>query len=136
MITLSVAQARIRRAGIQELAGDCFLSAEEILETIGHLDEFKEEQLLFGVYSSSSRWTVLTVRKLLFCFDEEPQALILNRDAEEIHRFYGTAGNKHAVDTVLLDGRKIWMKSVGLSSGIQNIVLMLQRLPDEVVLLP
>ena len=75
---------------------------------------------------------ILSVKKLYACYGGDPFYLVLNKDAEKIHEYVGRAGRKDFIDVELADGRKIWMKTVGLSCSIQNMILMLQNLPDGV----
>ena len=132
MITLNAVNARIKRKKIEEEAGDSYLSPSDIRDRIGYLREHCDEQCLFGIYDSPNKWTVLSVKKLYACYGGDPFYLVLNKDAEKIHGYSRRAGRKDFIDVELADGRKIWMKTVGLSCSIQNMILMLQNLPDGV----
>jgi len=131
MITLNAVNARIKRKKIEEEAGESYLSPPDIRDRIGYLREHFDEQFLFGIYDSPNKWTVLSVKRLYACYGGDPFYLVLNKDAEEIHEYSSRAGRKDFIDVELADGRKIWMKTVGLSCAIRNIILMLENLPDN-----
>jgi len=132
MITLNAVNARIKRKKIEEEAGESYLSPSDIRARISYFREHFDEQFLFGIYESPKRWTVLSVKRLYGCYGGDPFYLALNKDAEEIDEYSSRAGRKDFIDVELADGRKIWMKTVGLSCTIRNVMLMLQRLPDGV----
>jgi len=131
MITLNAANARIKRQNIEKQAGESYLSPSDIRDRIVYFREDFHEQFLFGIYDTPNRWTVLSVKKLYACYDGDPFYLVLNKKAKEIHEYSRRAGRKDYIDVELADGRKIWMKTVGLSCSIQNIILMLEQLPDN-----
>lgn len=134
MITLSVVKARMKRKRVKEIAGESFIAPERIVALIPFLEEFRNEQFLFGIYNSPKVWTVLSVRRLFGCYNGPPFSLIINKRAREVHNYVERAETKHVVDVVLNDGNRVWMKSVGMSCLFQNMLLMLQDLPDNVVL--
>src|SRR5215831_7668187 len=132
MITLNAVNARIKRQNIERQAGKSYLSQSDIRDRIVYFREDFNEQFLFGIYDSPNKWTVMSVRKLYACYDGDPFYLVLNKESEKIHEYSWRAGRKDFIDVELADGRKIWMKTVGLSCSIQNMILMLQNLPDGV----
>jgi hypothetical protein len=133
MITLNAANARIERQQIEKQAGESYLSPSDIRDRIGYFQEDCDEQFLFGIYYSPNKWTILSVKKLYACYGGDPFYLVfvLNKDAEKVDEYSRRAGRKDFIDVELADGRKIWMKTVGLSCSIRNIILMLQELPDN-----
>jgi hypothetical protein len=131
MITLNAVNARIKRKKMEEEAGESYLSPSDIRDHIGYLREHFDEQFLFGIYDSPNKWTVLSVKRLYACYGGDPFYLVLNKDAEKIDEYSSRAGRKDFIDVELADGRKIWMKTVGLSCTIRNIILMLEKLPDN-----
>lgn len=136
MTTLKMIKGRIRRKLVKELSGDNYISGDEILESIPYLQQFSDEQFLFGIKDSVNKWTVLSVNKLFAQYHGDPFSITLNDDADKIHDFYGKEGHKHKVDVVLDEKQRIWMKSEALSYSIQNIVMHLQKLPDRAYLEP
>ena len=131
MITLSAVNARIKRQKIEEGAGDSYLSPADVLDRIGWFRRDFDEQFLFGIYDHPNKWTVLSVNKLYACYGGDPFYLALNKDADKIDEYSRRAGRKDFIDVELAEGRKIWMKTVGLSCSIRNIILMLTKLPDN-----
>jgi hypothetical protein len=131
MITLNAANARIKRQQIEKQTGESYLSSSDIRDRVGYFQDDFDEQFLFGICDSPNKWTVLSVKKLYACYGGDPFYLVLNKDADKIHEYSRRAGRKDFIDVELADGRKIWMKTVGLSCSIQNIILMLQELPDN-----
>ena len=134
MITLNAVNARIKRKKIEKQAGESYLPSSDIRDRIGYFREVFDEQFLFGIYDSPNKWTVLSVRRLYACYGGEPFYLVLNKDTEEIDEHARNVGRKDFIDWELPGGRKIWMKTVGLSCSIRNIILMLEKLPDNAYL--
>lgn len=64
---------------------------------------------------------------LFACNEGEPFNICLAERGDEIHSFLEQDGHKLKDSPVLETGEEIWMKSPELSSGFQNIILMLQR---------
>jgi len=124
----------MRRKKIEEIAGDSFVDAESISTRIPYLAQFSDEQFLFGIYQSRDVWTVLSVRYLFASYGGAPFRLQINERSREVHEYVGRAGTKHVSDVVLADGASVWMKSVAMSCLFQNMLLMLEKLPDEAVL--
>jgi hypothetical protein len=131
MITLNAANARIKRQKTEKQAGESYLSSSDIRDRIDYFREDFDEQFLFGIYDSPNKWTVLSVRKLYACYGSDPFYLVLNKDTEEIDEYARNVGRKHFIDWELASWRKILMKTVGLSCSIRNIILMLEKLPDN-----
>ena len=131
MITLNAVNARIKRKQIEKQAGESYLSPSDIRDRIGYFGEHFDEQFLLGIYDSTNKWTVLSVKRLYACYGGDPFYLVFNKDAEKIDEYSRRAGRKDFIDVELADGRKIWMKTVGLSCSIRNIILMLEELPDN-----
>ncbi|WP_152610802.1 hypothetical protein [Ruegeria sp. ANG-R] len=125
--------ARVERKKIRQLAGNSYVDGSQIADKI-QLLKHGDERFIFGIFENSEQWTVLSVQSLFAAFDGKKTHLNIIKDGAQIHRYFGVDGNKHASDVVLPNGNKIWMKSVGLSSSIQNIMLMLQKLPEGSVL--
>lgn len=134
MISLSVIDARVKRQKIAEQAGDDFVSRNIVRSRIGALEKFSEQQFLFAIFQNETRWTAISVNKLIGCFDGELSELQIQGEADKIHDFFGETWGKEKSDVELADGRKFWMKSVGISCSFQNIMLMLQNLPEAISL--
>ena len=134
MITLGAVKARMKRKQIKQIAGENFIEPERILALIPYLERFRNEQFLFGIYESPRVWTVLSVRYLFGCYGGDPFSLRIRERANEVHTYVQQAGTKMVSDVRLRDGNTVWMKSVGMSSLFQNMLLLLQDLPDDVVL--
>jgi len=134
MISLSVIDARVRRQKIDEQAGSDFVSRDVIRSRIRVLENFPNQQFLFAIYQNENRWTAISVNKLIGCYDGELSELRIQGEAEKVHDFFGETGGKEESDVQLTDGRKFWMKSVGISCSFQNIMLMLQDLPEAITL--
>ncbi|MDD7973852.1 hypothetical protein [Roseinatronobacter alkalisoli] len=134
MISLSVIDARVRRQKIAEQAGNDFVSRDVIRSRIRVLENFPKQQFLFAIFQSEARWTAISVNKLIGCYDGKLSELQIQGETEKIHHFFGEVGGKEKSDVELADGRKFWMKSVGVSCSFQNIMLMLEGLPEAITL--
>ncbi len=134
MITLSVINARVRRQKIAEQAGDQFVPRDEITNRIRNLQKFPLHQFLFGIFDNNDKWTAISVRSIIGCYDGDISELKIQNEADKFHDFFGQSGGKEKSDVFLTDGRRFWMKSVGISCSFQNIILMLQNLPNDIVL--
>ena len=60
MISLNVAMARVKRQRIEEFAHESYIKSEDIFDSIPFLQEFGEEQFLFGIFQSEIRWTAIS----------------------------------------------------------------------------
>lgn len=134
MLTLNVIKARIRRQKIAEMAADSFLSPESIRDKISYLKNVNDTQFLFGIYDTPKKWTVLSVTKLFGCYNGEPFEFVMSLECEKIDDFIHEQNKKDFINIVLKDGRTIWMKSVGLSCAIRNVMEMLRVLSSDIVL--
>lgn len=132
MITLNAACARIRRQKIEEHAGNSFLHPDDILKEIPYLAKYKDQQFLFGIYSSASRWTVISVNYLYAAYDGEMAIVRLDTETDKIYKYFSV--NAFSSEIHLTDGRRIWMKSPELSSLILNVLQMLQKVPCGTIL--
>jgi hypothetical protein len=131
MISLNAANARIKRQKIEEQAGESYLQPSDIRDRLSYFREHYDEQFLFCIYDTPNTWTVLSVKRLYACYGGDPFYLVLNKNAYEIDEYARNVGRKDFVDWELAGGRKIWMKTVGLSCAIRNIIKMLEKLPDN-----
>ncbi|MEO9517087.1 MAG: hypothetical protein ABJH45_08235 [Paracoccaceae bacterium] len=134
MITLGVIDARIKRQKISDQAGAQFVPREEVKSRISALRGHKDSKFLFGIFEDNDKWTALSVESLIGCYNGKLSELNLRTEADLFHGFFGQDGGKHKSDVLLNDGRKFWMKSVGISCSFQNIILMLQKLPQDITL--
>ncbi len=130
MISVNEVHARIRRKKIREHAGANFVEPFDIINRIPCLSQFGDELFLFGIHESIEKWTVLSLKNLFGCYKGQLSRISLKEGANEVHDYFGREGNKYASDIDFNDGRKIWMMSPEVSSGFQNIILMLQVFPD------
>jgi hypothetical protein len=124
----------MRRQKIRDTAGDSYVAAEDVLERFPRLKSFKNEQFLFGVQRDGETWTVLSVRYIFASYGGELYSLRVNEWTEKIFDNVGRAQTKMVSEIVLDDGKRIWMPSVGMCSAFQNMLLMLQKLPEDIVL--
>ncbi len=131
MITLNVVEARMRRQKICEREVENYLHKDNIIDKIPYLRKFKEEQFLFGIYQSPTKWTVLSVGFLFAAYNDEPFALEITEHADKIHNYFAN-GNKFKSDALLDTGQRIWMQSPGMHCTFQNMLLMLQELPKGI----
>jgi hypothetical protein len=129
MITLNAIEARLKRQKIRELSGESFLEKKSIVSKIPFLETYDDQQILFGIYESEGTWTVLSVGSLYASYDYSTVVLKLETEGDRVHDYLGKEGNNFKSDVELDDGKRIWMKSVGVSCAIQNIILMLQEIP-------
>ena len=134
MISLGIIGARVKRQKISEQTGVQFIPREEVMHKIKALREFTGRQFLFGIFESDNKWTALSVDSVIGCYDGALSELNIQTEAEIFHDFFGQDGGKYKSDVFLNDGRKFWMKSVGISCSFQNILLMLQKLPEDAIL--
>ncbi|MGD8914071.1 MAG: hypothetical protein PVI97_15985 [Candidatus Thiodiazotropha sp.] len=132
MITLNAAYARIKRQKIEEFAGDCFLHRDDVIEKIPDLQAYKNQQFLFGIYYSETKWIVLSVNYLYAAYESDLTILRLDTETDKIYNYFKI--NDFSSDIHLKDGRRIWMKSPDLSSLVLNVMLMLQKIPCGTVL--
>jgi hypothetical protein len=104
------------------------------LKKIPHLETYKDQQFLFGIYSSEKNWTVLSVNYLYASYRGELSTLRLDTEADKIYDYFSVEENDFSSDIYLKGGRCIWMKSPGLCSLVLNIMLMLKKIPCGTVL--
>ena len=130
MLTLNAVFARIKRNKIEEFAGKSFLHRDKIVQKIPFLKPYKDEQFLFGIFESETKWTVLSVNFLFASYAEECVNLRLDTEADKIFHFLSEKDdNAFSSDVWLSDGTRIWMKSPEFCSLILNMVLMLKKVP-------
>lgn len=129
MITLNAAQARIKRQKIEQFAGSSFLPQSEILDRIPQLRNHAEQQFMFGIYDTKTRWTVLSVNFLFAAFGNKQSSLQLDVDTRKVFNHFSSGGNDFSSEFILPDGRQVWMKSAELCSLILNVMLMLEKVP-------
>ena len=125
MISLNAAHARVRRQKIEEFSGEYYIPPEAVLDVMPFLNEYKEQQFLFGIYESEQKWTVLSVNFLFSKNGNEISTLRLDTGTSEVFSFF--QANDFASDIRLKGGRELWFMSQELSSLILNIMLMLQK---------
>lgn len=118
----------MRRQKIEEFAGTNYVPASDVLSKIPYLQEFADEQFLFGIYDSEQRWTVLSVNNLYAAYDGQYSILRLDKETQTFFRYFADESDfsEHAF---LRDGRRIWMKSSELSSLMLNLMMMLEKVP-------
>jgi len=130
MLTLNAVYARMKRNKIEENAGDSFLHRDEITQRIPFLRAYKDEQFLFGIFESETRWMVLSVNFLFAAYGEERAILRLDIEANKIFHFMSEEeDNAFSSDVWLTDDTRIWMNSPEFCSLILNMVLMLKKVP-------
>ena len=131
LISLNAVEARIKRQKIREFSGDSYLEKESIVSRISTLGAYSDQQYLFGIYDSEDTWTVLSVTSLYASYKQKQVTLNLVNEAYKNHDYFGQDGNKLKSTVELTGGARIWMHSVEVSCGIQNIILLLQKLPPR-----
>lgn len=134
MITLNVAYARINRQKIEEFSGENFVHRDEVVAKIPQLETYKDQQFLFGIYSSEKNWTALSVNYLYASCKGELSTLRLDTETDKIYDYFSVEEHDFSSEVYLKDGRCIWMKSPDLCSLVLNIMLMLKKVPCGTVL--
>jgi len=130
MLTLNAVFARMKRNKIKEFAGNSYLHSDEIMQKIPFLKAHKDEQFLFGIFESETKWTVLSVNFLFAAYGKERAILRLDTEANKIFNFLSDEeDNAFFSDVWLTDGTRIWMKSPEFCSLVLNLVLMLEKVP-------
>ena len=132
MIDIGIVEARIKRQKVAEQAGEYFVPREAIRSRIGALKDRVDEQFLFGIFKNNDMWTALSVNKIVGCYDGALSELIIQNESEVFHDYFIDDEGKKKSDIILADGRRFWMMSIGISCSFQNIILMLQGLPDDI----
>ena len=130
MLTLNAVYARMKRNKIEDKAGSNFLHRDEIVQRIPLLKAYKDEQFLFGIIESKTKWTALSVNFLFAAYGDKRAILRLDAESNNIFHFLSDKeDNTFSSDIWLSDGTRIWMKSPELCSLILNVVLMLEKVP-------
>ncbi|WP_444925419.1 hypothetical protein ACJJI4_12935 [Microbulbifer sp. TRSA002] len=132
MITISAANARVKRQKIAEFAGDSYVSPDNVVKRIMHLKSFKDQQFLFGIYQSEAVWVALSVSDLFTAYDGKIEVLRLDTETAKVLDHYRKNDFSSVAD--LVDGRRVWMGSPTLCQLILNVMLMLQDIPHGTVL--
>ena len=107
------------------------MEKESIVSRIPTLGEYSDQQYLFGIYDTEHTWTVLSITSLYASYKQTQVTLSLENEAYKLHDYFGQGGNKLKSTVELTGGARIWMHSVEVSCGIQNIILLLQKLPSR-----
>jgi hypothetical protein len=131
MITIDIIEARIRRKRIKQNSGDNFIDRDRVLAELPALATYGDQQFLFAIRKTDKIWVALSVRHLFYSYDGEVKRLDVRTESNLVHRFFSSEGNKFAHEVILPDHGRIWMHSDKVSSGIQNIMLLLEDLPDD-----
>ena len=128
MIGNDIIQARIKRSGLIDLAGDFYFNPSNF-DKIEEIALDNSINVIFGLYASPDCWTVVSTSHVYFKTKANSGNLSVVEASSQFHEFHFAKGKEFDCEFIVLNNEmSIWVINSGVSCAMQNIFLLLKKI--------